>query len=123
MEGHVNELTNNNNQQTVLNQDFKSQINKLTEKYNKWSNHQAPEDDANIYLLEELSQIQRKIDKIFTTIHLARGNIVNQGILEREIMEQVSIWAKNSNLTVKFITQYLDFAKVAIGISWISANF
>lgn len=115
--GRINDLTTNNNQQTLLNQDFKNQINKLTESYNKWIENQKPEEEVKIYLIDELNQIQKNIDNIFSTIHLAKGNIINQAILNPEIIQQVTKWANLNNITSQFMTQNLDFAKIYIGHS------
>jgi RNase H-like domain found in reverse transcriptase/Gypsy protein len=49
--------------------------------------------------------VQRKVDNIFATIHLAKSNIINQANIGEEIIKQITIWVKRSKLNELSPTQ------------------
>ncbi len=117
MESHVNDIIDNNNKQVKINNEFQNKINTLTAKYLDWQSGKSTEDDMKLYLVEELNQIQRTIDNIFATIHLAKTNVVNQALLDEETIRQVKIWADTNDLTSLAQAQTLDFAKISVAIT------
>jgi hypothetical protein len=109
MTEHINGIVNNNTRRIVTNKDFQERINKSTDKYNQWQVNKNSEDESKLYLIEELNQIQRTMDNIFATIHIAKRAIVNQAYFEAATMQQATAWAETNNSSQALI---LDYAKI-----------
>ncbi len=110
----MNNMAENNNKQTIINQNFQDSINRLIDKYQSWKNDQQEGRETEIFLLEELRQAQRTADNLFASIHLAKGNLINQGSIDDATMKQVSDWAKRNRFANLSPTENLDFAKISI---------
>lgn len=84
MQNHINDIIDNTNKQVKVNDEFEERINALTAKFRDWRSDKSLEDDVKLYLVEELIQIQRTLDNIFSTIHLAKANVMNQALMDKE---------------------------------------
>lgn len=117
LEGKIKELSNNNNHQIKINEDFTAKINELTKTMNEIT-AENQENDANlISTLLNLRTINDQIEAIQDAIVLAKRNIVSHRLLTIEEVKLIANTLERQAIRLQMPEQALEYASTSIGVN------
>lgn len=116
----INNASDNNNKQIVINQDFESAINNITRNLNSLNQlNSLTLDKLNLDLqllkvIFQLERLENQINQIQDSIIFSKLNVVNHHLLTSEETILISNYLKSQDISFSSLDQALEFTQINI---------